>query len=393
MDAADVEWLRSDEGLAATDEAASLLAEMDELPTQRRLGERYSRVQARALVALVAGRRSAAGKFADAASLFCDRASAEQASGDVAAAHTALRFAAFDRVADLGCGIGGDTLALARHAHVEAVDRDTGRLAMLAANAAVRGVTERVEASEGDIEQWAPGPALQALWIDPSRRDERGRRFDPEQWAPPLSTALRLAASVPAAGIKLAPGIDVDAVPAEAELEFVSVDGRLVEAVLWLGSLVTAPRRATVLPAGATIEGEPDRGATEIAEPSHFFYDPDPGVGRASLIDVLASRLGARKLDERVAYLTAEERLNTPFARRFRVLAWLPHSERRLYEQLRAMGAGRVEVMRRASPIDTNALERRLNEALGHGSGDVMTVALTRLQGRQIALVLERERD
>jgi SAM-dependent methyltransferase len=392
VDAGDVEWLRSDEGRAASDEAASLLAELGELPAQRRLGKRYSRARARALVTLEAGRRSAAGKFADAGVLFCDRASAEQASGDIVAAHTARRFGGFDRIADLGCGIGGDTLALARHAQVEAVDHDRTRLAMLIANAAVRGAADRVDVSEGEIEQWKPDPAVQALWIDPGRRDDRGRRFDPEQWSPPLSTALRLATSVPAAGIKLAPGIDVDAIPAEGELEFISVNGRLVEAVLWLGSLVTESRRATVLPAGASLAGEPDGGVTEMAEPGHFFYDPDPGVGRASLIDVLATQLDARKLDERVAYLTAAERQATPFARRFRVLAWLPHSERRLYDQLRAMGAGRVEVMRRASPIDTNALERRLNEALG-GSGDVMTVALTRLRGRQVSLVLERERD
>ncbi len=225
----------------------------------------------------------------------------------------------------------------------------------------------------------------------PSRRDTRGRRFDPEQWSPPLSVALRIAAQYGAVGIKLAPGIDLDALP-DGEVEFVSLDGRLMEAVLWLGSLAGVARRATVLPAGESLSGEPDDGSTTIADPTHFFYDPDPTVGRASLIDVLAARLGARKLSEQVAYLSADERLSTPFARRFRIHAWLPFSERRLYQQLMAMGAGRVEVMRRASPIDTNALERRLNEALS-GGADVMTVALTTLREERVALILERERD
>ena len=146
------------------------------------------------------------------------------------------------------------------------------------------------------------------------------------------------------------------------------------------------------VPAGESLAGEPDSAATAVGDPTHFFYDPDPAVGRASLIDVLAERLDAHKLNEQVAYLIADERISTPFARRFRILAWLPFSERRLYEQLQAMGASRVEVMRRASPVDTNALERRLNEALA-GGDDVMTVALTLLHEQRVALVLERERD
>ena len=151
-----------------------------------------------------------------------------------------------------------------------------------------------------------------------------------------------MAAGVAGAGIKLAPGIDPEALPAEGELEFISLGRRLVEAVLWVGEL--------------------------------------------------ASQLGARKLDERIAYLTSDSRLHSLFARRFRVHAWLPFSERRLFEQLRSMGAGRVEVMRRGSPVETNPLERRLNEALLGGS-DLFTVALTRLRDTHIALVLERERD
>lgn len=399
MDVTDIDWLRSTEGGEAIARADELLAAMAELSAQRRLGEAYGRPHARALVALVEGRKIAAAKFADAPALFCDRESAQQASGEVVARHTAARFAAFDRVADLGCGFGGDTLALAEHAQVVAVDRDPVRLAMLEANAELRGSSARIESHEAEIEQWQAasdegGKAdepVEAVWIDPSRRDTRGRRFDPEQWSPPLSVALRVAAQYDAAGIKLAPGIDLDALP-EGEVEFISLDGRLVEAVLWLGSLAGVPRRATVLPAGESLSGEPDSAATAVGDPTHFFYDPDPAVGRASLIDVLAERLDAHKLNEQVAYLIADQRISTPFARRFRILAWLPFSERRLYEQLQAMGASRVEVMRRASPVDTNALERRLNEALA-GGDDVMTVALTLLHEQRVALVLERERD
>ncbi len=50
-----------------------------------------------------------------------------------------------------------------------------------------------------------------------------------------------------------------------------------------------------------------------------------------------------------------------------------------------------AEVMRRASPVDTNALELRLNRGLP-GRGRVLTVALTRVAGQQVAIVCERDR-
>src|SRR5690606_4773198 len=110
----------------------------------------------------------------------------------------------------------------------------------------------------------------------------------------------------------------------------------------------------------------------------------------AGLVDVLAERLDAWLLTPDVAYLSADEARDTPFARRFRIEAWLPFSERRLLERLRDLGAGRVEVMRRASPVETNPLEVRLNRTL---KGDrVLTVALTRAGQQHVAVIAERER-
>src|SRR5690606_7290978 len=149
--------------------------------------------QARAVLALLGGRRSAATKFPDAARLFFDRESAEQATAEAVARHTAARFAGATRTADPGCGAGGDPLALAEHAPVIAVDRDPARLARGAANAAVRGLS--IEVAEADIEAYALPPDVDAAWLDPARRDEGGRVHDPEQWSPPLSVAARIASS------------------------------------------------------------------------------------------------------------------------------------------------------------------------------------------------------
>lgn len=402
MDAHDLDWLRSEAGeRALVLAAARRLAEgATELAVLDRLRRDLTPEQARAVLALLDGRRAASAKFEDAARLFFDRESAEQATAEVVARHTAARFAGARRIADLGCGAGGDALALAAHAPVVAVDRDPARLALVAANAEVRALP--IEIAEASVESFALLPDLDAIWLDPARRDDRGRVRDPEQWSPPLSVAIRIASSVARAGIKVSPGIDLSVVPTGVEVEFISHEGTLVEAVLWFGAAVTAPRRATVLAAhledgGASAAGTPDTGMTPIAEPGAYLYDLDPSVGRASLVDVVGPLLHAWRLDEHTAYLSGDGAHDSAFARRFRIDAWFPFAERRLRDALLDLGVTRVEVMRRASPIDTNALETRLNRALtsnGSRSGEqrVRTVALTRMGDAHVAIIAERER-
>jgi hypothetical protein len=164
--------------------------------------------------------------------------------------------------------------------------------------------------------------------------------------------------------------------------------------VLWLGELAADERRATVIASDGTIaelRGTADVADGRVAAVGRYLYDPDPGVGRAQLIHTLADQIDTWQLDSRVAYLSSDRVVATPLARRFRVLATLPFSERRLLDELQRLEAGRVEVMRRASPIEPNELAARLDRRL---EGDrVLTVALTRVGAEATAIVCERERD
>ena len=105
--------------------------------------ERGGPGRARGGVGRAWGRQGAAGKFARAAEMFFTRAGLGQATAEPVAAHRAARFAAAGArtVADLGCGIGGDALALAATgAAVAGVDLDLVRLMMAAANADAYGL-------------------------------------------------------------------------------------------------------------------------------------------------------------------------------------------------------------------------------------------------------------
>lgn len=403
MDAADVAWLRTEAGARATDAVAELRAGgRTELSVLRALAREWSPPQARAALALVEGRAAAAAKLPDADRLFCDRDAAEQASDARVAGHLAQRFkelgfAGARRVADLGCGMGGDALAIAVHAPVLAVDRDPARLAMLAANAEARGLAARLELCAADLATWTPPADVDAIWADPARRSERGRELLPERWSPPLARVLELARGVAGAGVKLAPGVALDALPPldtrNTELEFVSLERGLRAAVLWLGTLARSARTATVLPAGASLARDADIAplASTLRAPGRYLYDPDPAIGRAGLVAELGAQLGAWQLDARIAYLSSDVAVDTPFARRLAVRACLPFAERAIANALHAAGARRVEVARRGSPVDTNALERRLNAALrARADGPVLVVVLTRMREAHVALVCER---
>ena len=97
-----------------------------------------------------------------------------------------------------------------------------------------------------------PLAGVHAVFIDPARR-AGGRRLSAGRSEPPLGWCLDLAGRVPAVGIKAAPGLPRELVPAGWEAEFVAVGRDLKEALLWSPALATAATRATVLPSGDTL--------------------------------------------------------------------------------------------------------------------------------------------
>ena len=81
---------------------------------------------------------------------------------------------------------------------------------------------------------------VDAAFVDPARRSStragagparRGRRRSP--------FVLELAGRVPATGAKLAPGVPHGVLPLDAEAEWVSDGGDVVECALWCGPLAT----------------------------------------------------------------------------------------------------------------------------------------------------------
>ena len=330
-------------------------------------------------------RRRAAEKFSRAGEMYFTRTALEQASAETISVYRARRYASagFKRVADLGCGIGGDSLALAAGADVTGVEWNPVRLAMAQENVRICGHGERFHPLQADLLELSPF-AADAIFADPGRRDENGRRiYSVHNYRPPLQSFERWSKSIPHMGVKVSPGVKYDQLPPDAEVEFISLKGQVREAVLWFGQLRSQPgRRATLLPGEQTMT---DRAEKEVgvAEPGPFLYEPDGAVIRAHLVEQLAYELGAARIDEEIAYLTADEPRPSPFARSYALADSFPFQLKRLRGYLRERGVGRVTIKKRGSPLDPDWLRQQLRL-----SGDEHRfVFLTRVMGEPFVLI------
>ena len=167
---------------------------------------------------------------------------------------------------------------------------------------------------------------------------------------------------VPETAVKISPGVDYAELPDEAEVEFISLNGEMKEAVLWYGRFHSGvPRRATLLPDGHTLTtADLPAERIECTLPKAYLYEPDGAVIRAHLVQALADQLPASHIDESIAYLTADTAVNTPFARCFAVEAYFPFQLKRLRHYLRQRQVGSVTVKKRGSPLEPDRLQRQL---------------------------------
>ena len=392
MQPEDLRFLLSPPGRAALAELAAAPPTPDSHMAVAALWrERLGPERAQAALELTLLRQRAARKFSRAAEMVFTRDGLEQATAEPVAAHRAARFAAAGArtVADLGCGIGGDALALAGAGlDVAAFDRDRLRLMMAQANAAVYGMAGRVGLVQADLLHLPPLP-VDAFFFDPARRAGGGPRGAPSRrlhsvadYQPPLSLIDAWRPVVPRGAVKVSPGIDYAELPPGIEAEFVSLDGEVKEAVLWFGDLPTAARRATLLPGGHTLSGDDDAVAPVVA-PRAFLYEPDGAVIRAHLVGLLATRLDAALIDPHIAYLTADAARPTPFARAFAIDDHFPFQLKRLRAYLRQRGVGRVTIKKRGSPLEPEALR----QALRLRGDNEAVLFLTQVMGRHTVLI------
>lgn len=372
------------------------LAESQTLALLQPLRRQFTTVQAGALLSLARLRQRATAKFPDAAKLFFTAEALEQATAWPIAQWRATwldQQAPPGPVLDLGCGIGGDLLALAQRRRVIAFETDPVRLRLAAANVAALGLTQQVTLIQADwTAHLAAGslPAAAAAFADPARRVAGRRIFSVEAMQPPLSQLVRLQQQLPHLGVKTMPGIQDAELPAHCGVEFISHEGVCKEAILWFGALVKHRRWASVYVDDTWLSRAGDDG--QIApigalEAGMVLHEPDPALIRAGAFQELCQQLHAHLFDSQIAYLVSPADQTHLLVQSFAIQEVHPFSLNLLNRRLQALGYAIVELKKRGVPFQPEELRPRLKLPK---TGKAGVVIFTRRGDERLMLIGER---
>jgi hypothetical protein len=332
------------------------------------------------------------GEFAN--SMFFTEDGLEQASRlQVAALHAGrFRNAGIRQVADLGCGIGAESLALAAiDLNVVAVELDEVTAACATYNLAP---FDNARVENGDVTN-LDLTGFESQFFDPARRElgtgrqKATRKFDPTQFSPNFDWILSEAGKRPT-GIKLGPGHPHEAIPEGCEAQWISDHGDLVELTLWFGSLARpgVARSALLITDGASFElqsSEANPAHAELREIGEYIYEPDNAVVRSHLIGVLADSLNLGLIAPYIAYLTGDYLLESPWLRGFRVLETMAFDRKKLKARLQELGIGILEIKKRGS----DAVPEVLRKELQLKGKRAATLIVTRVGDSHRALICE----
>ncbi|MEN9740711.1 MAG: hypothetical protein RLZ72_977 [Actinomycetota bacterium] len=388
---------RDDVHLLFTAEAVELLASLPPIESKANVVQNVSALRKRGVSAEMTSivllqqrlRTKAFAKFGEFAErMFFTEDGLQQATRLPVAARHASRFREMgaEHVGDLGCGIGGDALALAGLGiRVTAVDRDEVTAALATYNLAP---FDNAAVELGDAESTSLA-RFDALWFDPARRTSSKRLSNPADWSPSLEWVFDVSSRIPA-GIKLSPAIDHDLLPNDAECQWVDDHGDTVECIVWTGALARpgVARSALVLGDGNAdelVSSEPDT-VVEVGAVGDYLYDPCGAVLRAQLLGNLARELNAHIVADEIAYLSNDSGVSTPFAQRFRVRETLPLDQRTIAARLRELEIGTLEIKKRGVDIDPAEFRTKLKLS-GKNSA---TLFLTRSPKGRVAILADR---
>ena len=341
---------------------------------------------------------------ADARNCLFTRDGLEQATRKIVARQRAKRFATagVTSLIDLGCGIGADSMELARTCpDFRAVDQSPAAATCAAINLADQPGAQVLCTS---AEQVVTQKTLPALFVDPARRAATGRVLSPAAWSPPFGTVLEWGKHTPHLAVKIAPGIDLANLPAGYHAEWVSVAGDLVECAIYSPGLAPegAGRSALIIKgcgvtqyrcASARNPGESHVQVQQAASLGNYFFVPDPAIIRVGILPDICERLEAAPVSSAIAYLTGNTLPtgeDTPAVRCYQIVENLPLKTKIVSSFLRSRQATRLDILKRGVALDIASWRKKvMSKQQRDWTPRTVTVALTRVGGAHRCLVLE----
>lgn len=349
------------------EQAATILAGHGSVLEARAfLEQSYDSASCLAILDCLSCRQKFAHKFENADRWLLTREASEQASDSRISGWRAgaLSGNGLEELVELGCGLGGDTVALSKRFKVKAWERCEARVELARYNTEQLGHRScRVEWAEVDCTDLEG----QVLFVDPARRD--GTRLShPESWQPPLSKVLDCfrEGRFQRVGVKVAPGItDRDLPDSPIGLTFLSIAGQLKEAFILLDGSQESYRQAVLFTDNGqtlTLRGNHLQTPVALPSPELYLHNPDPAILRAKALDGLAERLKAGMVHPKIGYLVGAVPATDGTADSFQIVESFPLNWKTLKKRLVAMGWSDYEYLGRGVPFGQQEVRNKLGK-------------------------------
>ncbi len=344
-----------------------------------------------ALVEQRALRHKALRKYNQATSMLFTSLGMQQMTPEILARYKVQRLPEGLRcIADLCCGLGGDSLQLPFDISVLGVDTSLETLRAYRHNAHFFRSSFVTHPVQADVTHFYAN--VDGIFLDPARRAlsslSKDRDFDTEP-EPGWEAIQDLIRKFRNAAIKLGPGVPLPEWLEEEEREYLGLHDECLELTVRTGSFGRKGWvRAVELPHGVSVETPacdiPDSFG-RVEAPGKYFYEPVKCVIRAHLFGVIAQQEGLWQLDAKLAYLSGNKCVDSRLLKRYRLVRVLPCDESVLRKEIALNEVGILEIKKRGLDISPEEWRKKLKPK---GSNSA-TLVFTRLQGKASVLWVE----
>lgn len=297
----------------------------------------------------------------------------EQSSNPLTSSLRKKRFRGRKHVIEIGTGVGFDTSAISQVAEsVTSIEAD-----MLVAEYAKWNMSvlqaNNVKIICGDALQIIKTLDLNdfdACWCDPSRRDEQGNRvFDPQAYVPDLDSIFKLVGKK-YLGVKVSPGLRIDATKLNCKREFLGTRTECVEQILWFN---TDMLDGTVTILEPEIEWIPTDDIKSVQAKSlitveeilagYYLVEPHAALIRSGKLANYYLQNNIALLDDKIAYGISREKLTSNvLQRQFRIIEHFAFNLNKINQRVKSLRWNRhSEIKKRGFPEEADQLRGKID--------------------------------
>ncbi len=304
-------------------------------------------------------RKKASQKFSHPENLLFTEKGIQQSSSKCLSEYHAVKFSKYKSIADICCGIGSDLQNLSENKElVFAVDLDNTTLEFAKWNNRDKSNIVYINGKAQDFDK-----DVEAVFIDPDRREGSKRIIEPEDYSPSISEIFKMLEKYPNMAIKLSPVINYKSLNINRKhtFEFVSEKGELKEILLCFGELATENifRKAVLLPENLSIN-DLEIDEISVSKIKKFLFEPDAAIIRSGLVKQLGYKFGYNLIDKNLALLTSDNSNQNRFVKTYKVIDVFNYNLKILKRYLKDKNIGILEIKTRGFSQTVEEFRKKL---------------------------------